>query len=268
MKNFIRVIVLILIVSGIGFYVFWTNTTNDMTRYDDLVNSLNEGYLNFDEEVSILKYNFSDESILINAIHDANSDIYYASENIKYKKNGLGITTVYLDYNYKSNGIVDKGQSNLVQEDTKLAIEEIISNINQNQSQSLMALEIHDELINLVEYDYENYLADTLSDESYTAYGALVNNVAVCDGYSKAYMVLLEAVGIESHYVGSEAMDHSWVIAKLDGKYYHIDITWDDPVALYGRGYIKTLTHDYFMLSDEEISVDHYGFSDTLPKCE
>jgi transglutaminase/protease-like cytokinesis protein 3 len=268
MKNIIKIIILVLFVLFLGFYIFWTKTTNNMKNYDALVEAINEGYLNYDDEVNIFKFNFSDEEILVNAIHDAGSDIYYASENIKYLESEIGITKVYLDYNYKNNGKVDIAKSTTIQIETNKVVDEIINEIELNQSQSLIALEIHDKLISMITYDYQNYLEDTLPPESYTAYGALVKNVAVCDGYSKSYMVLLDKAGIENHYVGSEAMNHSWVIAKLDGRYFHIDITWDDPVSLYGLGHINTMTHDYFMLSDVEISKDHYGYSDKLPKCE
>ena len=268
MRNFIRIAVSVIFISIIGFYFYWTNTDNDMRNYDALVREIHDGYVNYDSEVGVLRYNFSDEDILIEAINDARSDIYYADEGVRYEVNGLGITRVFLEYDCMEDGTLNKGECDLMQAETNAAIDDFFSDIDLNQPQSLVALDIHDKLIEMVDYDYDRYLEGTLSDADYTAYGALVNKAAVCDGYSKAYMVLLARAGIESYYVGSEAMNHSWVIARIDGKYYHIDITWDDPVSLYGNSYIDTLSHDYFMLSDEEISKDHYGYPGDLPKCE
>ena len=70
---------------------------------------------------------------------------------------------------------------------------------------------------------------------SHLAYGALVNGLAVCDGYTGAYNLLLKLEGIDSHI---------WTVAKLDGRTYHIDVTWGDQ---YGRTDLR-----YFGMSAEQ----------------
>lgn len=57
----------------------------------------------------------------------------------------------------------------------------------------------------------------------YTAYGALVNRAAVCEGLSRGYLALLETEGIQCGFLSSE--DHMWNLAVLDGKEYEIDVT-------------------------------------------
>ena len=65
---------------------------------------------------------------------------------------------------------------------------------------------------------------------SHTAYGALCTGVAVCDGYTGAYNLLLKLEGIDCHALFNDT--HIWTVAVLDGTQYHIDVTWGDQ---YGR---------------------------------
>lgn len=60
------------------------------------------------------------------------------------------------------------------------------------------------------------------------AYGALVDNLAVCQGYSYGYKALADALGLECEIVISKSLNHSWNMVKIDGKYYYVDATWVD----------------------------------------
>ncbi len=116
-----------------------------------------------------------------------------------------------------------------------------------------VALLAHDYLCTNVVYPEESDLA-----YHHTAYGALVNGSAVCQGYALAYMYLLDFFGIESVYVSNA--DHGWIKVRLDGAWYHVDPTWDDPIDdKYGYA-----AKQYFLLSDSEIGVDHFDYSDFL----
>lgn len=122
------------------------------------------------------------------------------------------------------------------------------------------ALLLHDRLAIWTEYDYDNYIQGTLPKSVYTAYGALGNQKAVCQGYAMAYMYLLKRVGIESDYCSSEMLDHGWNIVYIDGKPYHVDVTWDDPV--YDKtGYVE---HYNFLRSTEGIREEHHHGTDFI----
>jgi len=102
---------------------------------------------------------------------------------------------------------------------------------------------IHDYVCNMAVYDYETASSGTLS-AAHTAYGLLVNqDPVVCEGYSKAFKVLCDTVGLPCILVVGEAtkdynMDgyydflgqdnHMWNMVELDGQWYPIDTTWDD----------------------------------------
>ena len=79
----------------------------------------------------------------------------------------------------------------------------------------------------------------------------------VCEGYAKAFHLLLNAAGIESVYVvgKSRGMGHAWNQVKIDGEWYNVDITWND------TGNVKN--YKYFNVSDDIFSMSHAPFSVT-----
>ncbi len=111
-----------------------------------------------------------------------------------------------------------------------------------NDEQKLLLL--HDRLALWNTYGYP---ANTTQIEAHTAYGALGNKMSVCQGYAMAYMYLLDQVGIDSYYCSSEILVHGWNIVFLNGKKYHVDVTWDDTDR---HGDIR---HDNFLRSSNGI---------------
>jgi hypothetical protein len=131
-------------------------------------------------------------------------------------------------------------------------------------------LAIHDYIVNNTIYDIESVKDGTVPDEAHTVYGALVLGDAVCDGYAKSMNLLLNLAGVESmiiegksNFIGKET-EHAWNIAKIDGKYYQLDATWDDPV---GENRKQVLNHDFFNITDDEIAKNHTWNKDQYPKC-
>ncbi len=114
------------------------------------------------------------------------------------------------------------------------------------------ALALHDWLIYNANYDYTYTHRD--------AAGVLLYGTGVCDSYGRAYLMLCTIAGLECMYVSGTAGDdpdpenwgaHGWNMVKLNGKWYHVDCTWDDP----GRG--GSERHTYFCIDDETMSKDH-----------
>ena len=134
------------------------------------------------------------------------------------------------------------------------AAAELLRGIKGNSSLSdvTKALLLHDRLIESCEYDYEAAQTGNISNESAEMYGALVNGIATCQGYSYAYMYLLREVGIESYICSSKKLFHDWNIVIINGVKYHVDVTSDDPLFdITGR-----VNHDFFLLSTEAIKKD------------
>ncbi len=121
----------------------------------------------------------------------------------------------------------------------------------QGAEDAVLALLAHDALINRCEYSAVGYL----HAENHSAYGALCNRSAVCEGYAEAYQLLMDIAGIECIYVAGEANEpHAWNMLCIDGSYYHVDTTWDDPLS---TDAVQRLLHDYFLISDTQMSQTH-----------
>ena len=102
------------------------------------------------------------------------------------------------------------------------------------------ALLIHDRLALLLSYDESLNAADNDN-----IYGALIKNVCICEGYTSAYEYLLSLVGITSTHCSSDELMHEWNIVFINGKKYHVDVTWDDSLPdIEGR-----VLHQYFLKS-------------------
>jgi len=258
MKKLITLLLIILLL-GSGFYVVNRyQNRNDIENYEKMVTAIADGYENFDEKVNLFKYNIDDVTLLEKAMSEVNNQIYYSNKNYKYHISKIGINDVLLEYNYYNGDMIDIVKCRQVQAETDNAITEFIASIDTSKSQYEQILEVHDKLIDLIDYD----LSDSPSLDSYSIYGALVNNKAVCDGYSYTLIKILRELGISASYVGSEAMNHSWVMVQYNNSNYYIDITWDDPIALYGDMYVSnSISHQYFMITEDELSKDHYDWT-------
>ena len=122
----------------------------------------------------------------------------------------------------------------------------------------------------MTEYEKELYLHDTLartvtyseSTHAHNAYGALVEGIAVCEGYAEAFQYLLHRVGIQSFIItGNAGGPHAWNMVRIDGNYYQVDLTWNDQD--------ENLYHEYFNVTDAQIQKDHTADATayTLPAC-
>lgn len=110
---------------------------------------------------------------------------------------------------------------------------------------------IHDWVVQRLRYDN--------SYTRYTAYAALKSGSAVCQGYSLLTYKLLQGAGIPVRIVegtakqeGGVRQSHAWNLVQLDGKWYHLDTTWDDPVG--GGAQISTA---YYLRTDAQMRKDH-----------
>ncbi len=138
-------------------------------------------------------------------------------------------------------------------------VDKILSNVNDNITDEMKVLMVHDYLALTTEYDYRGYVKKDIPYSSYTAYGALINKKAVCLGYARAYKSILNKLGIECEIVSSKKMNHAWNVVKVDGKYYNVDVTKDD-VVYDTLGYVS---HRRFLLSDKAMKDEDYSVEDT-----
>lgn len=118
---------------------------------------------------------------------------------------------------------------------------------------------IHDYLVNNTQYDYDNYLNGTIPDSSYSARGVFENGMAVCQGYAYAFELLCDLAEIDCVLVTGTANGggHAWNQVNVDGNWYNIDVTWDDPIYYFNGVLTPYLRYDYFLISDSVMYQDH-----------
>ena len=100
-------------------------------------------------------------------------------------------------------------------------------------------------------------------NDSYKAYGALVNHRATCSGYAKAFDLLAKSIGLSSTIVtgiaknsGGIEAPHAWNQIYLDGDWYNVDVTWEDPKTNVEVGF-NQLFNKYINGTDAEFAFDH-----------
>lgn len=115
---------------------------------------------------------------------------------------------------------------------------------------------IYDWICSNVEYDYD-HLDNSNYKLQFTAYAALVNKTAVCQGYANLlYRMLLES-GVDcrmitcTEYTGGEGGNHAWNIVKINGKWYNVDCTWDATIKQ------REYQYQYFLKSGSSFDTDH-----------
>lgn len=103
------------------------------------------------------------------------------------------------------------------------AVDRILSGIKRSWTDEAKLLYLHDYLVTHCQYD--------LTYTRYSAYNAIVEHLAVCQGYAEAYEDLVNKAGLSAYLVSSHANNHAWNLVKLNGKKYYVDCTWDDPIT-------------------------------------
>lgn len=233
--------------------------------YNGAYQALYLGLKNRLAQIPMLQYNIPyDENTvynLFNKVVNDNGDLFYVASSFSASgstQNGLAyfipqylseITQTEIDlFNKKVAYILSKATSGGMSNEDKV-------------------LAIHDYLVDNCQYDVTEPV-EKVPYISFTAYGAIVNKKAVCQGYAIALNYLLKKLGVNCLYVTSDEMHHGWSMVSLDGLWYHVDATWDDPVTSDGS---KWVLHACFLLSDATITTlkdfEHYGWDTSLPKC-
>lgn len=212
-----------------------------------------EALENFETTIDVSAYNVSKDTAAQEyfRILNNNPQLFYVAG--KYSASLYeGASTIL---SYKVTYLYDKDTATRMLGELKTAAEQAASQVDRSMPDYQQALIVHDYLVQNCEYDYENYLkkpeGSQVPDISHTAYGSLVNGMAVCDGYADAFAYIMEdKLGISCDVISSDAMAHAWNMIEISGKWYHVDATWDDPTW----DCIGRVIHTYFLNSDNKIS--------------
>ena len=140
------------------------------------------------------------------------------------------------------------------------AVQTILKGRPATDDDYLTELYLHDQLLTLCAYDQSATVDPTQYPNAYSAYGALVEGKAVCEGYAKAMQLLLSYVSIPATTVRGYSADkqtgHMWNLVKINGQYYHLDPTWNDSETQH--------YYSYFNITSQVLQRTHIIDANTL----
>lgn len=221
-----------------------------------------EQLLNCSEKFKVYSYRITTSEFIdlyANIIND-NPDLFYVSSTVSYSY--VESTTNYIyeispRYSMTSDEIAN---AKII---FNKGVDKALSTVDDSMNDVQKALVIHDYICDIATYPVLNSAADD-KDIYHSAYGLFYDGNVVCAGYALAYSYLMNELGIECEYVTSDPMKHAWNAIKINGKWYNVDITWDD-MSLYNNSMnIRGgMFHSCFLKSNSSFSGGngyyHYG---------
>lgn len=218
-------------------------------------------------------YNYSGTKL---SVKSSNSKVLSVSSYgiLKAKKTGKAKITLKLDnttYTYTFQ-VLKRTKENVCK-----VIKEVYVTSNMSDYEKVAAA--NEWLARNVAYDVRYYQGlQYLPYESYTVEGALEKGVAVCEGYSYAFMEIMNIYQIPCKKVngyiknGSGEQGHAWNLVCVGGKWYHVDCTLNDSVQIGKNGKAdntnKKAGTEYLLIKDAFIKKNHTWNKSIYPEAK
>lgn len=185
-------------------------------------------------DVDSLANNQQTLSTINNFVHPFNS-----FKHLETSYDDYGKVTLNIDHIYSNSDI------KLIKAKIK-EIEKKIWNKDMNNEDKIK--EAHNYIINNSKYDKNRSDNNVVEYKSDTAYGTLLEGYSLCGGYTDTMELFLEDMKVKSYKVSSE--NHVWNAVNLNNTWYHLDLTWDDPITTDGS---DILEYNFFLITTEEL---------------
>lgn len=229
--------------------------------------ALYKGMLAKQDSIDISQYGIPTSQIgtLYSTVVNDHPELFYVHTGYGYSYTSTNMVASLSPYYHDGRVINGRPTRNLKGDEEAAAFNAAVSaamaQVKSGMTDLEKALVLHDYLVVNCGYNWAVATGKEAADMTvYSAYGALVDRDAVCQGYALAYKLLLSKAGISAITVSSNAMNHMWNLVSLGGEWYHVDATWDDPVPNFeGR-----CLHSYFLMSDETMqdsNHEHHGWT-------
>ena len=173
-------------------------------------------------------------SAINNFVHPFNS-----FRHLETTYDDYGKVTLKIDHIYNSSEI------KLINAKVKEIEKEIWNNTMSDEEKIKQA---HNYIINNSKYDKDRSDNNIVNYKSDTAYGTLLEGYSLCGGYTDTMELFLEDLNIKSYKIASE--NHVWNAVYLNNAWYHLDLTWDDPITNDGS---DILEYNFFLITTPEL---------------
>ena len=268
----ILIIAAILILIDFGFELITTSPADlimdigslfDSMSAEELAEDMNSRLASFEVELQYRRVDTKTVTTAFNTLTAEHPEYFWldGSYSFTFRRGlfGIGCVTLTPGFVFDADSVPELNAEFTLRADGVIAEAETLD------SDYDRALFIPDYLAENCSYDFELLELIVSKSEDFdrsgtTAYGCLIDGSAVCSGYSAAYQVLLNRLGIvcgrlDGESFGSgETVAHEWNYICLDGEYYYVDLTWDDLQTSTSAGeFSEHVTHSYFCISEEEL---------------
>jgi len=249
---------------GLGYLQL---TYQEQQAYSVMLNAFSSmeasfDYSGIDDKVDLMK--------VLQTVTGDNPQVFYFNNTfIKTERSGYEKRIILTDVYSKSS--TDK-MLNTLESKTDQIISDLKSISDDGYS---LLINLYHYIQKNIHYDEKEFKSisngKSKNPFSHNAYGALINGLAVCDGFSSAFSLLAQKLGFEcmlavghSAYSSRSFTNHAWNIIKIQDSFYHIDSTWDTRKFDEFREY----SYVYLLNNDIEIANDHKWDRNTTPSCD
>ena len=258
-------------------YYQFNNMTADQKKVYERLKTAAVNYQN-SVDISDLNFTVNEAIAIIRRFAADHPQYFWISDHVSASYNpttnkATACVMLYSDGtvtdDVKTGNLADRAKINTRKAEVEAKVKEIVSKIGTSWSDYDKEKYIHDYLVDTIKYNQkvaENPITNGNVHQALDAYGALIGKSAVCEGYAKAFQYLCYTVGLNANQV--HGVGHEWNVVKLDGEWYQIDVTWDDPIVS-GGGDMKT--YDFFNLTTKQMLAKEHSIDPnsplTVPTC-
>ncbi|MDE7290196.1 MAG: hypothetical protein K2N71_11975, partial [Oscillospiraceae bacterium] len=218
-------------------YGYSTLTADEKKLYDDIVHGIEGLKYKICEEDA---YSIEEWAKIYGMVYNQEPRLFYMNSKVKVGK---------LFYTTKSPDAINQMQSAIDATADKLVKEAA------GKSSTFEKLKVfHDYLVLNSSFEFSSGSQD-YNTSIYNAFGSgePQGNIQ-CNGYAKSMQYLCDKAGIVSMVVTGESAEgasHAWNVVDVDGKWYNLDCTWDDP--LMDPPLYKNIRYNFFLVPDKWI---------------
>lgn len=215
-------------------------------RLDKAETAIRDCLGGMEETLDLQAYGLTKDELkdIFSAILNSTPELFYVGNSYKIKLSAGKIVTFSPIYLYTAEELP------ALKAVYEQKLSEILALIEPDMTDLQKLLLLNDYFCLEYRYDDTHAVYDTLR--------FFTEKTGVCQAYTLALTAVLERLGIPVTYAQSTEMNHIWNLVQLDGKWYHLDLTWNDPLDdRFGRA-----LHENFLRSDAGIAATgHYGWS-------
>ena len=157
--------------------------------------------------------------------------------------------------NYLEDDFYNKEVVNTVISQVESVKDQIIENLSGSEYEKI--IQVNDWLVENIDY------GTIYGNNAYNIYGALLGKNCVCEGYAESFKYIMDALEIPcilvigtAHNSEGNSENHEWNYVQLNGTWYAMDVTWNDPI-INGRGKLNNSLKHQYLLTGNRINENH-----------